>query len=157
MSSGYPILTSMTLASNTSHGLSMPAEMDAHSHGKGRLMIRQITLWVRVVSAVLGLFLPVYSEAAMGALMQLSGTAGCVSENGTGGSCVAGRGLGGAGWVANRQVDLNLSSDRWHRSSLAASKPPASIAADLAHRRSVSARSLVGGARTGQYALCRTA
>ena len=78
----------------------MPTEMDAHSHGKGRLMIRQITLWVRVVSAVLGLFLPVYSEAAMGALMQLSGTAGCVSENGTGGSCVAGRGLGGAGWVA---------------------------------------------------------
>src|SRR5438094_7753878 len=100
MSSGYPILTSMTLASNTSHGLSMPAEMDAHSHGKGRLMTRQITLWVRVVSAVLGVFLPVYGEAAMGALVQLSATAGCVSENGTGGSCVAGRGLGGAGWVA---------------------------------------------------------
>jgi len=64
------------------------------------LMTRQITLWVRVVSAVLGVFLPVYGEAAMGALVQLSATAGCVSENGTGGSCVAGRGLGGAGWVA---------------------------------------------------------
>jgi DNA-binding beta-propeller fold protein YncE len=43
---------------------------------------------------------PVSGEAAMGALVQLSGLAGCISEDGTNGGCVAGRGLAGAGWVA---------------------------------------------------------
>jgi len=92
----------MTLEFNMSHGRinAIPAEMNALSHRKGRLMTRQIALWVRVVSAVLGLFLPVYGEAAMGALVQLSGIAGCVSEDGTSGACVDGRGLDGAGWVA---------------------------------------------------------
>jgi 6-phosphogluconolactonase (cycloisomerase 2 family) len=35
-----------------------------------------------------------------GQLTQLSGTAGCISETGTGGSCAGGRGLDGAGWFA---------------------------------------------------------
>jgi 6-phosphogluconolactonase (cycloisomerase 2 family) len=99
---GSSILQSMTLEFNMSHGRinAIPAGMNALSHRKGRLMTRQIALWVRVVSAVLGLFLPVYGEAAMGALVQLSGIAGCVSEDGTKGACVDGRGLDGAGWVA---------------------------------------------------------
>jgi hypothetical protein len=36
----------------------------------------------------------------IGPLTQIGGTSGCVSETGTGGSCVNGRGLDGAGWVA---------------------------------------------------------
>src|SRR5262245_28759371 len=80
----------------------MPAERDAPAHRKGRFMTRQIALWVRVMAAGLGLFVPVYGEAAMGALVQLSGLAGCVSEDGTNGGVVAGRGLAGAGWVAGR-------------------------------------------------------
>jgi 6-phosphogluconolactonase (cycloisomerase 2 family) len=63
-------------------------------------MMRHIALWMRVMSVGLGLFLPVDGEAAMGALTQLSGLAGCVSADGTNGSCVAGRGLAGAGWAA---------------------------------------------------------
>jgi 6-phosphogluconolactonase (cycloisomerase 2 family) len=92
----------MTLESNMSQGRSnaIPAERDAPAQRKGQFMTRQIALWVRVIAAVLGLFLPVYGEAAMGALVQLSGMAGCISEYGTNGDCVDGRGLAGAGWVA---------------------------------------------------------
>src|SRR5215831_17054552 len=34
-----------------------------------------------------------------GALIQLSGLSGCISNTGTGGACVQGNGLDGAGWV----------------------------------------------------------
>src|SRR5262245_10541264 len=84
----------------------MPTSLPCQERGmgllreRGRLMTRQIARWVCVVAAVVGLGLPVSGEATMGALVQLSGLAGCISEDGPSGTCVDGRGLDGAGWVA---------------------------------------------------------
>ena len=63
-------------------------------------MISRVILRAAVVSAALNFLLPSFGEAATGSLTQLSGAAGCVSDDGTGGACVDGSGLGGAGWVA---------------------------------------------------------
>ena len=61
-------------------------------HGRFRMVLTAL---------VLGFLLPSPDEAATtGELMQRPGTEGCISENGTGGSCIDGNSLVGAGWLA---------------------------------------------------------
>ena len=63
--------------------------------------MRKATLIALLVSTFSLLSFPMSANAAsIGALTQLSGTSGCISESGTGGSCVDGNQLGGAGWLA---------------------------------------------------------
>ena len=68
---------------------------------------RRVRLWLIVTSTVLAFFLPSFGEAA-GPLVQLGGLGGCVSEDGTGGNCVDGTGLSGAGWVAVSRDGLHV-------------------------------------------------
>ena len=72
-------------------------------HSKGadapRLKRSSGLLWGRAILGALGLTLVLGSagqSASLGTLTQLAGTAGCVSETGTGGLCATGTGLG---WV----------------------------------------------------------
>ena len=71
-------------------------------------MISRVILRAAVVSAALNFLLPSFGGAATGSLTQLSGAAGCVSDDGTGGACVDGSGLGGAGWVAVSPDGMNV-------------------------------------------------
>src|SRR5262245_56280331 len=59
-----------------------------------------LALIVLIVSVLLSFTTVSVVAAPIGQITQLSGTSGCVSETGTGGSCVDGRGLDGAGWIA---------------------------------------------------------
>ena len=68
---------------------------------------RQVkTLWrsrffITVVLVALGFFFPATNNAATtGELVQRPGTDGCISDNGTSGTCIDGNNLRGAGWLA---------------------------------------------------------
>src|SRR5882724_6961036 len=74
-------------------------DIDDQAHTRGRLWHRRLRLLLAMVP--LGFLLPVTDVAATtGALLQLSGTNGCVSKDGTRGTCLDGRGLNGAAAVA---------------------------------------------------------
>src|SRR2546425_12964781 len=74
-------------------------EADDRVHPRGRRWRR----WLRVLLTVVPLGFVVSATAVAattGALIQQPGTDGCVSENGTGETCLDGQGLVGAAWVA---------------------------------------------------------
>jgi 6-phosphogluconolactonase (cycloisomerase 2 family) len=85
------------LKSNNFGGLMQDAKKPTKRH-KG-LWRRRFRIVLTV--AALGFLFPTTDEAATtGELMQRPGTEGCISEDGTGGTCVDGNSLVGAGWLA---------------------------------------------------------
>src|SRR5438093_1213452 len=74
-------------------------DADDRMHTRGRLWRRRLRVLLTMVP--LGFLLPMTDVAATtGALLQLSGTDGCVSEDGTRGTCMDGHALFGASVVA---------------------------------------------------------